>query len=113
MSWIWVIVLGVLVIGIVIFIYRQVVAATTEIAVTSQRIVLKTGWLRISTEELALRSIEEVNVSQSFIGRLFNHGSIRVSGTGEGVVAFPDVQAPLELRTAISDARAALRRYRR
>ena len=38
---------------------------TTEIAVTDRRIVIKRGWIKRSTEELSLSSVEEVNVKQA------------------------------------------------
>ncbi len=104
-SWLWLLLLGVFVIGIIVFFQREIVAWTTEMAVTSKRLVLKRGLFDIRTEELPLDSVEEVNVRRSFWGQLFSFGRISVSGTGAGGIEFPDSQAPLRFRAAIQDAR--------
>ena len=54
----------------------------TEIGVTNQRLIVKRGWLARSTDEIALRSIEQVNFQQGFIGRLLGYGQVDVHGTG-------------------------------
>ena len=46
----------------------------TEIGVTSERVILKRGFLTRHTEETQLSAIEEVNVDQGFFGRLLGFG---------------------------------------
>jgi uncharacterized membrane protein YdbT with pleckstrin-like domain len=100
--------LGIVVIGIVIFARIMVWIATTEFVLTNRRIILKTGWLRRETEELALTSIEEVQVDQGFWGRLLGFGRLRLSGSGTGEVASPPIADPVGFRARLSDARARL-----
>jgi len=50
----------------------------TEIGVTSQRLAVKRGWLARSTDEIPLRSIEQVNFQQGFIGRLLGYGQVGI-----------------------------------
>jgi len=104
-SVLYLLLLGIIVVGIIVFLQRQIRAWTTEMVVTSQRIVLKEGWLSISTEELRLDAVEEVNVTQSFWGRLFNFGQLTLGGTGEGSIAFPPANRPVDFRSAIESAR--------
>ena len=108
-SWLWLLLLGVVAIGLVVFLVREIRARTTEMGVTSQRLILKQGWIAISTEELSLRTIEEINLTQSLWGRLVGFGRLRVSGTGEGAIAFPPSQDPHAFRAAIAEARIAAR----
>ena len=50
-----------------------------------------------------LKSIESVNLKQSIIGRIFNYGSINVSGRGSSDVVFKDVDSPVEIRKKIKN----------
>jgi uncharacterized membrane protein YdbT with pleckstrin-like domain len=80
-------------------------AVSTEIAVTSDRFVRKTGIISFDTEELALDKIETVAVEQSIVGRLLGYGSVRVHGTGAGFIEVRMVELPTRLRHQIQIAR--------
>jgi uncharacterized membrane protein YdbT with pleckstrin-like domain len=78
---------------------------TTEIGVTSQRLIVKRGWLSRSTDEIPLRSIEQVNFQQGFIGRLLGYGQVDVHGTGVDNLQIPPIADPLRFVKAIEDAK--------
>lgn len=59
-----------------------VVKRTSEFAVTSRRVISKTGFVRRNTTELLLIKIESVGVSQNVLGRVFKFGTIKIHGTG-------------------------------
>lgn len=80
-------------------------AVSTEIAVTSDRFIRKTGIVSYDTEELALDKIETVVVEQSIIGRLLGYGLVRVHGTGAGAIEVRMVEFPIRLRHNIQIAR--------
>ena len=81
---------------------------TTEIALTSRRFVIKTGWIARSTEEIAHRRIEEVGLDQGVLGRILGYGKVTVRGTGNATLATHDcVTKPVELRKAILAAQEA------
>lgn len=82
---------------------------TTEIAVTSTRFVFKTGLVSRDTKEVTLNNIEEINLHQSVLGRIFGFGHLTVRGTGVGVIKLPDLARPIELRRCIEEARAEAR----
>jgi uncharacterized membrane protein YdbT with pleckstrin-like domain len=77
---------------------------TTEIGVTNQRLIVKRGWLSLSTDELQLRAIEQVNLNQGLVGRVFDFGRVDVHGTGVDDVRIPSIAEPLELVKKIEDA---------
>lgn len=104
-SWLALIFLGVILIGIYIFLKREIRFGTTEIAATNHRIVLKRGWMSRHTEELPVQTVEEISLFQGFWGRLFNFGWIRVTGTGEGCINLPTIAEPMKFRAAIEEAR--------
>lgn len=74
---------------------------TTEIAVTTQRVITKRGLFRRSTVEMNARQIESVQVDQSISGRVFNFGTITVRGTGAGIEPIAEIERPLALREAV------------
>lgn len=82
---------------------------TTEIAVTTFRLVFKTGWIARNTQEVSLNKIEEITLHQSILGRIFNFGVLVVRGTGVGVIDLPNLDDPIGVRKHIENARAALR----
>jgi uncharacterized membrane protein YdbT with pleckstrin-like domain len=77
---------------------------TTEIGVTSQRLIVKRGLLSLSTDELQLRAIEQVNVNQGVLGKIFGFGRVDVHGTGKDCLKIPIISAPLELVKTLEDA---------
>ncbi len=80
-----------------------------EVAVTSDRFVKKSGLIAITTEEVSLDKIEEVNVDESVLGRVFGFGSVHVHGTGAGKIAVALIADPIRLRREIQTARELLR----
>jgi uncharacterized membrane protein YdbT with pleckstrin-like domain len=74
---------------------------TTEIAVTSKRVIYKTGFISRSTTEMNMEKVESVAVDQNIWGRIFGYGTIGVRGTGVGMEELSRIADPLSLRNAI------------
>ncbi len=72
--------------------------ATSEYGVTSQRIIIKVGFIRRATLEVLLKHVESIQVDQTIMGRILNYGAIVIRGTGGSRDAFSYVPAPLEFR---------------
>jgi len=68
---------------------------------------VKRGLLWRSTQELQLRAIEEVNLEQGLLGRLFNFGRLELRGTGVDDVRLPALADPMGLRRELQDGMAA------
>jgi uncharacterized membrane protein YdbT with pleckstrin-like domain len=99
--------LGLLLLGIGLFIAILLPLWTTEIGVTNQRFILKRGLIWRSTHELQLRAIEEVNLDQDLLGRIFDCGRLRLHGTGVDDIRLPVLADPIGLRKALQDGMAA------
>ena len=104
-AWLVLFVLGIVGYGIYYFIYYYIKKLTTEMIVTNLRFVYKTGWIKRDTQEIKLTKIEEINLEQGFWGRLLDFGKLKINGTGIGFIQLPRIDAPLQLRTAIGNAR--------
>jgi uncharacterized membrane protein YdbT with pleckstrin-like domain len=76
----------------------------TEIAVTNRRVIYKKGLVRLHTNEMNMDKVESVQVNQSVLGRMFDFGTVRILGTGEGFEALNTVAGPVALRNSIVTA---------
>lgn len=107
---------AVLSVGLLMALPRWVESRTSEFGVTDKRVVVKVGLVRRRTLELLLRQIEAISVEQTVSGRLFNYGTVSLSGTGGVKESFRAIARPLEFRRAIqaqsvlADGEAAERR---
>jgi uncharacterized membrane protein YdbT with pleckstrin-like domain len=75
---------------------------TTEIAVTTARVVQKRGFITRYTNEMNMDKVESVIVDQSILGRLFDYGTISIRGTGQGFEKLKMISHAIELRNAIT-----------
>ncbi|GHT82875.1 hypothetical protein AGMMS49543_08660 [Betaproteobacteria bacterium] len=76
---------------------------TTELAITNKRVIAKFGLISRSTIEINLQKIESIQVNQGILGRIFNFGSIVVSGAGNPQAPIPGISNPLQFRRAFID----------
>ena len=89
-----------LIIGALILLRTIIDYWTTEIAVTTKRVVFKRGLIARDTVEISLNRVEGIDVKQSIWGRLLNFGTVLVRGTGLGLQPMRRVADPLALRSA-------------
>ena len=80
--------------AIVLAIPPLIARITSEFGVTSKRVIVKAGLIQRRTLELLLRQVESIQVEQSIMGRMFNYGSITLSGTGGVREVFHNIAAP-------------------
>jgi len=90
--------------GLAILTARYVHRWTTVIAVTSVRLILKSGLVSRETHEVSLDKIEEVLMHQPFLGRILGYGVLTIRGTGIAVIEFPVLGQPMEIRRELETA---------
>ena len=108
-SFFWWILLGLLLLaafglGLLVWLWAWIIYRTTELAVTNKRIIAKSGLIQRNTVEMFLEKVESIQVGQSILGRIFDFGSITVSGTGGDKSPVKNVSHPLEFRKAFITA---------
>lgn len=91
-------------IGVALFVWLMIPMWTIEIGVTDQRIIFKRGLFTRETEELQLRNVEEVGLTQDFLGRIFGWGQLNIHGTGGEDIALPTIGDPIGMRQALQEA---------
>ena len=93
---------GVLLLSAVIVILAGLVRRNaTEMAVTTRRVVIKTGLAARKTIEMLLSKVESIEVSETASGRMLGYGTIVVIGTGGTSEPFHKIAHPLEFRSRV------------
>lgn len=95
------------ILGLLRFAQMMVTKATTEIAITTSRLIYKRGLVARYVGEMSIDRIEGVNVLQTILGRIFGYGRVMVRGMGVGEVVLPPLANPIAFRKAIDRARSA------
>ena len=98
--------LGSVVFGIFVFANMMIVKATTEIAITNQRLIYKRGLIARTVAELNIDRIEGVSVMQGINGRIFGYGRLIIRGMGVGEIVLPPIENPVGVQKMIYEARA-------
>ncbi len=106
-AWGALLLLGIILVGVYIWVREMVRLNTTEFLVTNRRVMLKTGWLSVHVDEITLGSIEGGEVDESILGRLFGYGRLTMRGRGDTHLLFPTMAAPNAFRSAAEGARIA------
>jgi uncharacterized membrane protein YdbT with pleckstrin-like domain len=82
-------------VGLLSFLVAIVFVKTTELVVTSKRVIAKFGVLKRKTIELNHSRVESLQVSQSIFERILNSGTILIQGTGGSRTPIPTIKEPL------------------
>ena len=75
----------------------------TEVAVSNQRVLIKTGLLSRRSVEVLLPKVESIGVEESFVGRILGYGSVIVRGTGGSFETFDKIAHPNDLRRRVQE----------
>ena len=89
-----------LILSLILLLRAWLYAYSTELAVTSKRVIAKFGFIRRNTVELRHDKVESLYVKQGIIGRIFDFGSIVVTGSGGTNAPIPYIANPLKFRSA-------------
>jgi len=90
--------------GLLAWGYAYVQYKTTELAITTKRVIVKTGFISRQTIELNLAKVESIQVNQSMLGRLLDHGSLLISGGGNPQAPINGISQPMAFRKAFMEA---------
>ena len=90
--------------GLVFLAMAYVRYKSTELAVTTKRVIVKHGFIRRQTVEINLNKVESIQVDQGVLGRLFNFGTLVISGTGTSHAPIAGISEPMGFRKAFIEA---------
>lgn len=96
--------------GVFCWIPAMWVSASTEFAITNNRVVIQLGMFTRATREIQLTKIESISLHQTAWGRVFKYGAIEISGSGSTHARITFLKRPVELRKALEEAMADIGR---
>ena len=94
----WLIIFFWLVIPLIIQIARILSAKYYSIEFYDDKIVVKSGVLNKNESQSVFVGVYSVSVSQSFVGRIFNYGDIKVDCPGKWDIDTTGIKDPSELK---------------
>lgn len=77
---------------------------TTELAITNRRVIAKFGFISRKTVEINIAKVESIQVDQTVMGRMFNFGTVLISGAGDPQAPITGISDPLAFRKAFIEA---------
>jgi uncharacterized membrane protein YdbT with pleckstrin-like domain len=84
--------------AIVSFAVAGIAYISTELAFTNKRVIAKIGFISRKTIELNINKVEAIQVNQGIIGRIFNYGTIIISGAGNPQAPIEGISSPMKFR---------------
>jgi uncharacterized membrane protein YdbT with pleckstrin-like domain len=90
--------------GLVLWIMAYVRYKTTELAITTKRVIVKFGFIRRRTVEININKVESIQVDQEILGRMFDFGTLVIAGAGDPQAPIAGISAPMEFRRAFIEA---------
>ncbi|HZS60803.1 MAG TPA: PH domain-containing protein [Gemmatimonadaceae bacterium] len=97
----WIVVLAAIIVAGLIYANVWAKRASAEFAVTTKRVIVAVGAVRRRTLELMLDKVEGIGVDQTLAGRIFNFGTVTITGSGGTRESFDNLAAPLEFRRQV------------
>lgn len=94
--------------GLVFWVMAYVRIKSTELAVTTKRVIVKHGFIRRSTIEINISKVESIQVNQSLLGRMLDFGTLVIAGTGASHAPIDGIAEPLAFRRAFVEAQDAV-----
>lgn len=95
--------------GLLLWLVAYVRIKSTELAVTTRRVIVKHGFIRRSTIEMNIGKVESIQVEQSLLGRMLDFGTLIIAGTGASHAPLAGIAEPLAFRKAFVEAQDASR----
>ena len=90
--------------GLIFLVMAYIKYKTTELAITSKRVIAKFGFISRRTVELNINRVESIQVDQGILGRIFNYGTLVISGAGDPQAPIPGISDPMAFRRAFIEA---------
>lgn len=93
--------------GLIFLAMAYIKYKTTELAITNKRVIAKFGFVSRRTVEINLNKVESIQVDQGLLGRIFDFGTLVISGAGEPQATIPGISEPIRFRKAFVEAQEA------
>ena len=90
--------------GLVFLIQAYIRYKTTELAITSKRVIVKVWFIRRNTVAINLAKVESVQVDEDVLGRWSDFGTLIIGGAGAPQAPIRGISSPMAYRKAFMEA---------
>ena len=90
--------------GLIFLVIAYIRYKTTELAFTNKRVIAKFGFISRHTVEININKVESIQVNQDVWGRIFNYGTLILSGAGTPQAPIPGISNPIQFRRAFMES---------
>ena len=90
-------------VGLIVWLAVYLQFKSTELAFTNKRVIAKHGFINRQTIEMNIAKAESLQVNQDIIGRIFDFGTIIISGAGNPQAPIAGIFAPMTFRKAFME----------
>jgi membrane protein YdbS with pleckstrin-like domain len=98
---------GLFVLGLFAAGWRWLVDSFDEFAITSTRVIRKSGFLSRNLRQIPLDRVQDLNIKATLGGRWLSYGDVELQTAGsDGTVVFPRIRHPEEFRNVLFVHRA-------
>ena len=94
--------------GLFIFLVYIAKMLATEIAVTTHRLIYKTGFIFVEVEETDLVEIRAEHIHHGLLGRFLGYGTLRLDSRFVGDITLPAIKKPYKIIKAMHAARGKM-----
>ncbi len=96
--------LAVIALGTLLLLVAYIRQISTDLVITSRRVIAKYGFIATTTFELIMTKVEGANIDQTVLGRMLGFGTVLVRGTGGGISPIDHVANPFRFHTYLMKA---------
>lgn len=93
-------------VGAMIFMFHLMLVLTTEIGLTTRRVMHKKGFLFVNVKEVDLVEIKGETLDLGYLGRIFGYGYLLLDCRFLGDIRFPAIEKPERFLKALHKSRA-------
>jgi len=90
-------------IGLLFFLAAVIYYTTTELAFTNKRVIAKSGFISRNTIEMNIGKVESLQVHQGIMGRIFDYGTLIISGAGNPQAPIRRISRPMIFRRSFME----------
>jgi uncharacterized membrane protein YdbT with pleckstrin-like domain len=90
-------------VGLVVFVYEFLRRKLLLMYVTNQRVILRSGIIKIDTVQVRLDRIESVEIQRTLMGHLMGYATIIITGTGTRLAFIPYLDNAPHIRNVLDD----------
>ncbi|MCD8498018.1 MAG: PH domain-containing protein [Alphaproteobacteria bacterium] len=96
-------------VGIMMFLLSLLHMMVTEMALTTKRVIYKTGWLFVQLKEVDLEEIKAADVDNGWFGRVLNYGYLILDARFVGTMNLASISYPYAFLRMLNKYRGELK----